>query len=114
MEYEEWWNFADATVECEKSQCQIRDKRERRSSSDLVKVMIDNMILVIKLNASMLFVQDIHNHVAKYVKIPENWHSKNYAFEFVESISFILKTELTTELRKSAFQILIIIESISV
>ena len=86
-------------------------KERKKSSSDLVKVLIDNVILAIKLNASMLSVQDIHEHVAKYVEIPENWRSKNYAFEFVECISFVLKTELMSELRKSAFHTLIIDES---
>ena len=47
-------------------------KERKRSSSDLVKVLIDNVILAIKLNASMLSVQSIHEHVAKYVEIPEN------------------------------------------
>ena len=86
-------------------------KERKRSSSDLVTVLIDNVILAIKLNASMLSVQSIHEHVAKYVEIPENWRSKNYAFEFVECISFVLKTELMTELQNSAFHSLIIDES---
>ena len=70
----------------------------KKSKSDMVKVWIDNVILAIKMNASMLSVQDIHDHVAKYVTIPENWRSKNYAFEFVE-------------MRQSAFHTLIIDES---
>ena len=66
------------------------------------------------MNASMLSVQDIHEHVAKYVKIPENWRSINYAFEFVECISFVLKTKLITELRKSTFHTLITDESTNI
>jgi len=86
-------------------------KKRKKSSSNMVKVLIDNVILAIKLNASILSVSSIHEHVAKYVEIPENWRSKNYAFEFVECISFVLKTELMTELRNSAFHTLIIDES---
>lgn len=86
-------------------------EERKRSTSDLVKVLIDSVILAIKLNASMLSVQDIHEHIAKYVKIPESWRSKNYAFEFVECISLVLRTQLMTELRKSAFHTLIIDES---
>ena len=86
-------------------------KKRKKSSSNMVKVLIDNVILTIKLNASILSVSSIHEHVAKYVEIPENWRSKNYAFEFVGCISFVLKTELMTELRNSAFHTLIIDES---
>ena len=80
----------------------------------MVKVLIDNVIHATELNASVLSVQSIHEHVAKYVEIPENWRSKNYAFEFVECISFVSKTELMTELRNSAFHTLIINESICI
>ena len=52
-----------------------------------------------------------HKHVAKYVEIPENWRSKNYAFEFVECISFVINTELMTKLLNSTFHTLIIEES---
>ena len=86
-------------------------KKRKRSSSNLVKVLIDTVILAIEMNASMLSVQDIHERVAKYIEIPENWRSTNYAFEFVECISFVLKPELMIELRKSAFHSLIIDES---
>ncbi len=36
--------------------------------------------LAIKINASMLSVQEIHYHLAKYVSLPDSWRSKNYAF----------------------------------
>ena len=77
----------------------------------MVKVLIDNVVLAIKMNASMLSVQDIHDHVAKYVTILENWRSKNYAFEFVECIDFVVKSQFMSELRQSAFHTLIIDES---
>ena len=78
-------------------------KKRKRSFSDLVKGLIDNVILAIKMNVFMLFVKDIHEHVAKYFKIPENLRSKNYAFKFVEYMNFVLKSELIIGLRKSEF-----------
>jgi len=35
----------------------------------------------------MLSVQDINDHMVKYVKILQAWRSKNYAFEFVDCIN---------------------------
>jgi hypothetical protein len=47
----------------------------------MAKVLIHNVILAIKL---MLSVQDIHDHLANYTTIHENWRRKHYAFEFLE------------------------------
>jgi regulator of PEP synthase PpsR (kinase-PPPase family) len=49
----------------------------KKTNADMVKVLIDNVILAIKMNASMLSVQDIHDHLATYTTIPESWCSKN-------------------------------------
>jgi hypothetical protein len=57
----------------------------------MVKVLIDNVILAIKINASMLSIQDIHDRLAKYTTIPESWCTKNYAFEFVECINSVIQ-----------------------
>ena len=75
-----------------------REKRKelshkKKSDPRQVKVLIDNILLAIKMNASMLSVQQIHDHMAKYVSIPESWRSKNYAFEFVNSINEIVQNE---------------------
>lgn len=51
--------------------------------------LIDSILLAIKMNVSLLSVRQIHNHMAKFVSIPENWQSKNYAFKFVNSINEI-------------------------
>ena len=69
-----------------------REKRNELSHKNIsnpeqVKILIDNTLLAIKMNASMLSVQQIHDHMAKYVSIPEGWRSKNYGFEFVNSIN---------------------------
>jgi regulator of PEP synthase PpsR (kinase-PPPase family) len=38
----------------------------KMTNADVVKILIDNVILAIKVNASMLSVQDIHDSLAKY------------------------------------------------
>ena len=58
-----------------------REKRNElshktKSDPEQVKVLIDNILLAIKMNASMLSAQQIHDHMAKYVSIPESWQSK--------------------------------------
>ncbi len=67
-----------------------REKRnelshKKKSDPGQVKVLINNILLSIKMNASMLSVQQIHDHMAKYMSILESWRSKNYAFEFVSA-----------------------------
>uniref|UniRef100_A0A8C5P6F9 Uncharacterized protein n=1 Tax=Leptobrachium leishanense TaxID=445787 RepID=A0A8C5P6F9_9ANUR len=84
------------------------------SKPEQVKILIDNVILAIKLNASMLSVQEIHAHVAKYVQLPESWRSKNYAFEFVESINMVVKAQILTEINSAPFHTLIADESTDV
>lgn len=92
-----------------------RDRNEQlqknRSDSQQVKVLIDNVLLGIQMNASMLSVQQIHDHVAKYVSIPEHWRSKNYAFEFVKSINAIVQNESMCNIRNAPFHTLIVDES---
>jgi hypothetical protein len=57
----------------------------------MVKVVIDNAILEMKIYASMLSAQDIHDYLAKYTTIPDGWRSKNYAFVFVECINCVIE-----------------------
>ena len=69
------------------------EKRNRkRACKEVVVILIDNVPLAVKMNISLLSVQDtrINNHMSKYVRIPESWLSKNYAFEFLESITVML------------------------
>jgi hypothetical protein len=77
----------------------------------MVKVLIYNVILAIKINASMLSVQEIHNNLVKKTIIPVGWRSKNCAFEFVEYINFVIDKEILDELRKFRFYTLIVDES---
>jgi hypothetical protein len=83
----------------------------KKTNVNVIKVLIDNVALAIKMNSSMFSVQDIHDHVANYVTIPEGWRSKNYAFEFVVCIKFVIQTQFLEELRKSRFNTLIIDEN---
>lgn len=69
------------------------------------------MLLAIKINASMLSVQDIHNHMAKYLDLPDSWRSKNYAFEFVEAINAVVQSEIMNSVREARFHTLIADES---
>jgi hypothetical protein len=55
----------------------------------MVKVLIDNVIIAMKMNASMLSIQDIHDNLAKNTTIPESWCSKNHAFEFLKCINSV-------------------------
>jgi len=62
----------------------------------------------------MLSVQEINDHMAKYTDLPESWHSKNYAFEFVESINMVVKTKMLNEIKNAEFHTLIADESTDV
>ncbi|XP_069068967.1 E3 SUMO-protein ligase KIAA1586-like [Pleurodeles waltl] len=83
----------------------------QRSLPEEIKILINNVLLAVKMNTSMLSVQDIHDHVALYVKIPDSWRSKNYAFEFLEAINSVIRSDLMAELRSARYHTLIIDES---
>lgn len=59
----------------------------------------------------MLSVQEIHNHLAKYVSLPDSWRSKNCAFEFVESINAVVQAETMEDVRNANVHMLIVDES---
>lgn len=63
------------------------------------------------MNTSLLSVQDINEHMAKYIKIPESWRSKNYAFTFLEIINSVVKKEMIEEINKAEFHTLTVDES---
>ena len=66
------------------------EQNRKRACKEEVVILVDNVLLALKMNNSLLSVQDINNHMPKYVRIPENWRSKNYAFEFLESINVVI------------------------
>jgi hypothetical protein len=73
-----------------------------------VKVLIDNVLFAISMHSSMLCVQNIHQHMAKYVILPESWRSKNYAFEFVECIMDVVSQNVMNEIRNASYHTLIV------
>lgn len=88
------------------------EQNERlRSSEDQIRILMDNVLLAIDMNASMRSVLKLHDHVGKYVSLPDSWRSKNYAFEFVAAINEVVADAILTELRASSFHTLIVDES---
>ena len=83
----------------------------KKANSEEIKILIDNVLLAVKMNISLLSVQDINEHMTKYVKIPDSWRSKNYAFTFLEIINFIVKKEIIEEIRRADFHTLTVDES---
>lgn len=92
-------------------QMRIEMNDRQRSKGEQVKILIDNVLLALSMNASMLSVMDIHDHMSKYLKLPDGWRSKNYAFEFVECIDSVVKDMCMHEIRESQFHTLIVDES---
>jgi hypothetical protein len=86
----------------------IEQNERQRSNEDQVRILTDNVLLTIRMNASMLSVQLIHNHMGKYVSIPDSWRSKKYAFEFVQVINEVVVKNILTELRAASFHTLIV------
>ncbi|CAM2113897.1 unnamed protein product [Caretta caretta] len=88
---------------------------ERKSSNpEEIKVLIDNVLLAIKMNSSVLSVQDINDHMEKYMRIPVSWRSKNYAFEFLEIINCIVQNDLMHEIASVMFHTLAVDESTNI
>ena len=63
------------------------------------------------MNNSMLSVQEINEHMKKYVHLPDSWRSKKYAFEFLENINSIVQNDMTNEIASADFHTLKVDES---
>ena len=87
------------------------ERNQKRACKEEVLILIDNVLLALKMNNSLLHVQDINNHMAEYIWIPKNWRSKNYAFEFLESINVVISQEIMEELASANFHSLTFDES---
>ena len=74
-------------------------------------ILMDNALLAIKINASMLSVQTIPDHIRKFVSLSDSWQSKIYTFEFVAAINKVVANDMFTELHASLFHSLIVNES---
>jgi hypothetical protein len=77
----------------------------------MVRVLIDDVILAIKITASMLSVQDLYDHLAKYATIPKCLYSKNYTFEITEHVYYVIEKQLLNGLHKSQFHTLTVDKS---
>ncbi|CAM2115548.1 unnamed protein product [Caretta caretta] len=94
----------------EKQRRQINLER-KHSNPEEIKVLIDSVLLAIKMNSSMFSVQDINDHLEKYVHVPASWRSKNYAFEFLEIINCIVQNNLMHEIASAMFHTLAVDEN---
>ena len=43
-----------------------------RTNEEQIRNLMDNIFLAIKMNALMLSVQTIHDHIQKFVSLPDN------------------------------------------
>jgi hypothetical protein len=65
------------------SKSKLEFNERQRSQAEEVKLLMDNVLLAITVNSSILFVHNIYEHMTKYVILPDSWRTKNYAIEFV-------------------------------
>ena len=79
------------------------DKR-LRTNEEQIRILIDNVLLAINMNVSMLSVQTKHDYIGKYILLPNSWQSKNYAFEFVAAINKANADDIFTKVRASSFR----------
>ena len=70
-----------------------------KTPSREVKTLIDSVLLSVKLNLSILSCQVINDHMSKYTKLPRSWRSKNYGFEFLKSINFVVREEVMQSIK---------------
>ena len=87
------------------------DHVKRLQTNEQIRILMNDVLLAINMNAAMLSVQTIHDHIGKYVSLPDSWRSKNYAFEFVAAINKVVADDIFTELSVSLFHTLIVDES---
>ena len=73
-----------------------------------MKILIGSVILAIKINSSINSVEETNSFLSTFHDLPLSWRSKNYAFEFIDCINYILNRDLFEEIRRSSFQCIII------
>ena len=82
-----------------------------RTNEEQIRILMDNVLLAIKMNALMLSVQTIDDHIGKFVSLPDSRRNKNYTFELVAAINQVVADDIFIELRASLFHTLIVDES---
>ena len=88
-----------------------QEKERKRSKPDVIKALIDNVLLAIKMNNSLNSVLDINDHLSKYINLPDSWRSKNYAFEFLDIINDIILRDQIENISSADFHTLAVDES---
>jgi len=46
-----------------------------QTNEEQIRIPMDNVLLAMNINASMLSVQTIHDHIGKFVSLPDSWRS---------------------------------------
>ena len=87
------------------------ESKALKTPSREVKTLINSVLLIVKLNSSMLSCQVINDHMLKYTKLPRSWRRKNYGFEFLKSIDFVARKEVMQSIRQETCLALIVDES---
>jgi hypothetical protein len=79
-------NCGNLLIIAETADCETRvELIELEMKNDKrVNILIINVVLSKKMNFSVLSLQSIHCHMAKYLNIPEAWRCKFNACGFVE------------------------------
>lgn len=90
-------NFLQETLEDQNSRTEYAN--HDRPNLEEISILIDNALVIVKFNSSMLSVQDTHDHLAKYFNIPASWRSKNYALEFIGCIHSVVKSEILNKIQ---------------
>ena len=85
--------------------------QRKNACVDVVKILIDDVILAIKINDQCYQYNACIDHMEKYMSIPQRWHSRNYAFEFVDSIITVIQKEDMCVLQNASCHTLVIDES---
>ena len=83
-----------------------------QTNEEQIRILMDSVLLAINMNALMLPGQTIHDHIGKYVSLPDSWRSKNYTFEFAAAINEAVADEIFTELRSSLFHTLLFMKAL--
>ena len=82
-----------------------------QTNDEQIRIPMDNVLLDIKMNALMMSVQTIHDHITKFVSLLDSWRNKNYTFELVAAINQVVADDIFIELRASLFHAPIVDES---
>jgi hypothetical protein len=106
-------NCEDLLIIAETAVCEVRVEPTELElkNAKRVNILINNVVLSIKINLSLLSLQSNRFHMAKYLKIPEAWRCKFNAYGFMEWVGFTILKGFVAELQETSFNSLTIDES---